>query len=668
VTELIDPGLSEALLVRLQDLASDLMSVVDGHGYIHYLNPAACKAYGVSMEDGMGSRVADHLDPDTVSAMLEMEAECRRTGRPTSMTHTVKGGPAGDLRLETVTAFDPETGYYYNVQRRVSDEVHDLRSLKVAERFLALTGDALAMFDRGGQIVTSNIAFDAMFGHDPFDDATSFASLVLRAGAPSLAVAQQRLNIDYPRCALDAEIEVNGERRLVSVSIQIEPDGKLRVLVARDVTAERRLEMRLLDRATTDPLTGLSNRATFIDALATACYARRSTGIVLLDLDGFKAVNDTKGHAVGDSLLGAVAQRLRRTIDSADHVARLGGDEFVVMTMTDDPMQSATTIAHELRGALSAPYDLDGHVVNLSASIGVASVDAGVAATPGALLHQADAAMYEAKRNGRNSYVVFDERLRQQTETRDELSSEIEVALRMGQIDIDVQAVVNLQNGPSHGVEALARWQHPSRGRLAPGLFLDLVAEKNLMGELTRCVLERSVTGFGHWLRADRSRALSINVPPMQLRDPSLLRSFVDACASEDIEHSQLICEFTEETLVDSIERTSEHLRLFRASGFSIAIDDFGAGASSLAYFRTLPVDFIKIDRSLIADTPFSRVDTTIVTAITTLAIDLGFKVCCEGVETAEQLEWLRTTGAHFAQGFHLHRPEPIDAYFERYP
>jgi len=657
----------EPLLVRLQDITTDLLSVTDFAGTVHYLNPAARRAYDLAPDTGIGLNIGDVLSSETIEVVLESARECRRTGSTVTTNLTIDGGANGSLCLATTISYDPESGLFYNVQRDVAGTLQNERSLEIAERFLSLTGDAVAMIDSTGTAIRTNQAFEDLFGVANDNVDLDLTGRTPDSEVTTLATALAALGPDHPRTAVDIEITTSGTTRVVSTLLQFDDTDGSRYLVARDVTDERRLRRQLEQRAGSDALTELANRASFIDALEKCRTDGVDVAVVLIDLDGFKDVNDAHGHATGDDLLTVVAARLRSNVRAYDIVARLGGDEFAVLATGNDPLTSATAIANQLRPSLAAPYEIDGTQLALSASIGVAATHAGNAGHPSAVLHEADAAMYTAKRTGRNKFVVFDQQLRAVTERRDELSRAIEAALASGQIDADVQALWNLELDCLTGAEALVRWDHPTHGRLLPADFIDLVIDKGLVMDLTRQVLFRAITSLGDMMRSNRAFALSINVSPRQLSDPELLRYFVEICEQHDIRPSQIIVEFTEERLIDAIERTAELLHGLRAAGFRIAIDDFGAGASSLAYFRLLPVDFVKLDRGLISHVPHDTTESMIVKAVADLAADLGFRVCAEGIESAEQAEWLRSINCRFGQGYHLHRPEPIESFVARW-
>ena len=650
-------------MARLQDLAPDLMLVTDSTGRIVMSNPAGKLAYGVSLAPGSeeGVMISEILSPDNARIVYQHAAECREEPN-TVRTFTVWGGSDGNLRLETTMSWDAETQYFYVVQRNVSAAIGLERSLDIAEKFLTIAGDALAMIDIDGNVLRSNDAFDRAFEFDPTSGET-LLDVAERLATTALIEAFRALGEQRPRTRFEMSITTRRRKHLLEVVMYHDAELDVVFLVARDVTNERRLREQLERRASSDTLTDLANRTAFLEELTARCSAAQGCAIVLLDLDDFKEVNDIHGHAAGDALLRVVAQRLLANVRSDDIVARLGGDEFVVLTTCADPLPAATGIARGLRRALAAPYEVNGLTLRTTASIGIAILDEGTIKRPGALLHDADAAMYQAKRTGRNRFVVFDDRLQAITERLQRLGAEIEVAFDLDQIDVDVQSIVNLQTERVSGVEALVRWNHPTHGRLSPHDFIDLVKEKNLLSELTEQVTRRTMEGLSAWLRDDPTRTVSFNAPPEQLRDPALLRSFVDACDHAGVARRQVICEFTEDTLVDSIERTAAQLQILRNEGFRVAIDDFGAGASSLAYFRMLPIDVVKLDRGLISNVPHSRTESTIVRSITKLAIDLGFEVCGEGIEAGEQAAWLRHLGCQFGQGFFLHRPEPIQAF-----
>lgn len=383
-----------------------------------------------------------------------------------------------------------------------------------------------------------------------------------------------------------------------------------------------------------------------------------STAIAFLDLDKFKLINDSLGHAVGDDLLRAVAKRLEGSVRPDDFLARLGGDEFCIVYSGLDVDQVESACRSLLR-SVSEPFVIDHRVLHTPCSIGVA-VGTSETHTTSELLSEADAAGYRAKHLGRNRIVVFDDVLRAKVSQRFELEDDLRLAISEDQFDVAVQGIYYAKNLQLAGVEALVRWEHPTRGMVYPDEFLGVAEEIGLMGELGDRVLSRSLSLLNPWLRSLPNSTLSINISPAQLIDPRLAGRLMSEVELYNVNPSQIVLEITETTLLDSIDRTADMLRNLRSLGFRLAMDDFGKGSSGLGYLRDLPFDIVKIDRGFVESLETDTVNATIVEAVVSLARRLSMEVVAEGVETIEQVELLRGFECTRLQGYYLHRPEPL--------
>ncbi|GAB7190495.1 EAL domain-containing protein [Kineococcus sp. NUM-3379] len=434
------------------------------------------------------------------------------------------------------------------------------------------------------------------------------------------------------------------------------------VLNWRDVTEQRTLADRLRRDALHDPLTGLPNRRLLTAELERAVARTQrddsSVGVVLCDVDHFKAVNDALGHPAGDELLHAIAGRLRHAVRPADVVARIGGDEFVVLAedLSADPATGRAelaALAARVRGAVRGSYLLSGHETVVTTTMGGA---VGRYPVPtGDLVAEADAALYEAKRFGRDRCEVFDEDLHRRHRERADLEVGLRRALGGGELQMHYQPQVDVATGRTVGAEALLRWIHPDRGILLPGEFLPLAEESGLIVDLGAWVLTAAMTGAAGWEAEDGGTApyVTINLSGRQVVHPTLLQHIDAALASSGIEPSRVEVEITESVAMGNPGVIDRVLHAVRDKGIGIALDDFGTGWSSLASLRRLPVDTVKLDRSFIVD--LDAVDEpghTVVEAVTSLAHALGKTVIAEGVETPAQHLALVDLGCDRAQGF----------------
>lgn len=436
------------------------------------------------------------------------------------------------------------------------------------------------------------------------------------------------------------------------------------VFNSRDVTERRRLESELRHRAFHDPLTGLANRALLAERVrqAVAHLARSdgAVGLLLLDLDNFKAVNDGRGHSVGDELLKVVGNRLRDTARAGETVARLGGDEFALLVEIDEPA-GASARARQLLDTVQVPIVVANRPVEVRVSIGVVTTT-DPAATAEALLRDADIAMYAAKSAGKARFAVLHPGLRDQLIDRLELENDLSRAIGTGELVIHYQTLVDIDTTIATGVEALLRWQHPRRGLLAPSTFIPIAERSGLIVPLGRWLLQRACDDARllqrRWERPDLH--LAVNVSVHQLDAPAFVDDVADALQRSGLAPQLLTLEVTESVFVADPERCAAVLRRLKAIGVHLSIDDFGTGFSSLGYLQHLPLDELKIDRSFViagdADTP-----PPLVHSIVRMADDLGLTTVAEGVETEQQLRHMRAAGCRSAQGFLFARPAGLD-------
>ncbi|WP_394424332.1 putative bifunctional diguanylate cyclase/phosphodiesterase [Vreelandella stevensii] len=420
----------------------------------------------------------------------------------------------------------------------------------------------------------------------------------------------------------------------------------------------------LLFHATHDTLTGLGNRALFEDRLchdvALAKRHHQQLAVLFIDLDDFKPINDTLGHAVGDQVLIQVARRLEALIRPSDTLCRLGGDEFVLLLPDLVNAQSAEEVAERLLVELARPYRIERHELYLSASIGIALSDETLE-QPAALLQQADMAMYKAKQQGRNTQQTFTQDINHRLSQRVTLRNELQEAMAQEQFELHYQPLLT-REGKIHGFEALVRWNHPIKGAISPGLFIPIAEETGQIIGLSAWVMERAAKDFCLLQsRLDGQPRMAVNLSPLQFHRPSFLNTLRQTLADTGLSPSALELELTEGILMNDTEAAIETLNALRELGVSIAIDDFGTGFSSLSYLRHLPIDKIKIDRSFIVNIDHHRKDAAVVQGIIALAHHLDLTVVAEGIETEAQHQQLLALGCDVLQGYLFARPMPFD-------
>ncbi len=519
-----------------------------------------------------------------------------------------------------------------------------------------------------------NQAFAAMFGYEE----SELIGADFRVLVPAESLQHQENRYQQRRAGEpnNGDYSVTLARKdgsLIEVIVSaghVEMDGrKYTSGTIRDVTEQRRGQRMLEHNASHDLLTGLPNRLFFEQELAGAIDAARSGAfsdyaVLFLDLDGFKLVNDSLGHASGDLLLIQIAETLRQNLGRHCLVARYGGDEFTLLPQGSCPRARAEQLAQRVLTLLGGSFEVNGHRVFSGASLGVVLGHPDYA-TPDQVLRDADTAMYRAKASGKSAYVIFDEAMHAAARARLKIETELRFALERGEFQVFYQPIVDLRNGFISGCEALVRWQHPERGLLLPADFLDVAEETGLIVALDWWVLEQTCRNLLRWQRRYPAHAklrANVNMDERQFGDRNLIETLGGLLKRTGIEPSSLALEITETIFRGRSTEAETTLNGLKALGVSLVVDDFGTGYSSLDSFATSPFDALKVDRSFVRDMASNFRHRAIVRTITGFAEDLGLRLIAEGVETVEQAELLRALGCVGAQGF-LYAPAlPVEA------
>jgi diguanylate cyclase (GGDEF)-like protein len=437
--------------------------------------------------------------------------------------------------------------------------------------------------------------------------------------------------------------------------------------VVIDITERKLLEEQLSHQAFHDPLTNLANRALFTDRVSHALARRArhpeiSIAVLFVDLDDFKAVNDSLGHAMGDELLRSVAERLEGCLRIADTAARLGGDEFAVLVEETTGPQDAEQIARRIIESLDRPFRIKQQEILMGASVGIA-LTTSKNESEDELLRNADIAMYIAKRD-KGSYALFEPDMHAAAMGRLQLKSDLKSALEAGELQLHYQPVIDMRTGEMVGTEALLRWEHPVRGMVPPLEFIPLAEESDLINEIGRWVLDEATYQSVEFTRKRPRLAgafMTVNLSGRQLLDPQLAASVAMALERSGMPPEKLILEITETALMTDIDRSLETLVALKELGVRIAIDDFGTGYSSLGYLKRFPIDVLKIDRSFVDGVERGPEAAAIAAAVVKLGQTLGLITVAEGVENQAQVESLLALDCHFAQGFHYSPAVPAD-------
>jgi diguanylate cyclase (GGDEF)-like protein/PAS domain S-box-containing protein len=436
------------------------------------------------------------------------------------------------------------------------------------------------------------------------------------------------------------------------------PNGAIRFFstIARDIRDRKAYEERLQYFANYDPLTGLPNRSLLGDralqGIAHAKRAGRPTALLVMNLDRFKLVNESYSHGAGDTLLRMVADRLRGAVREGDTVARLGADAFAVLATDLARPDDVSAVARKIREAMHAPFWLEARDLHVTVSIG-ASIYPRDGEEFDILLRNADAAMHRVKAEGRNGFQFYAAAMTRQATERVELENELRLALGKNELEIHYQPQVVLANGRIVGVEALMRWNHRGRGWIPPGQFIPIAEDSDLIHPLGEFALAEGCRRIRAWNDAGfASLRLAVNVSAQQFRSAGFVEAVGRALRAAELEPACLELELTESVLVENREEAADILKRLKALGVQIAVDDFGTGYSSLSYLSRLPIDCLKIDRSFVSRVHEKGHDAAITQAVISLAHSLAVRVIAEGIETAEQLEFLRTHRCDQGQGY----------------
>ena len=666
----------EAIVGHAKDAVVLLDFDEHGEGRIVFVNPAFTDQTGYAAEEVVGQhpRVLVRPDTDLEQQKRLREATLGRHAVVVELTHYRKDGSTFVVENHVNPVVDEHGNcqYIVSIQRDVTERKRAEEGLRRADRrfrrIIDHASDSVMLLSPDNRVVYASEAAVAMLGRVPDEDPYSILEQVAEQDRARVADA-------FASCltapgstepiAFDLLSADGSWRHVESVANNLidDPAVEAIVIITRDITDRKLFEEELAYRAVHDSLTGLPNRNFLAEALDHALAERRPdehVGLLLIDLDRFKAVNDTLGHDAGDRVLRAVAQRLQGAVRSTDTVARLGGDEFAFVLPALATPDEAELVAINILNALRRPFEAGAMRVPVDASVGIAlAPDHGVDGE--ILLQRADVAMYRAKQNV-VSYAVYSDRSDEDRLSGLALMVELRRAIETGQLVVHYQPVVDLSTGAIVSVEALARWQHPTRGLISPAEFIPVAEESGLIRPLTDYVLRVALRQLSAWRRGGWDIGLAVNLSARLVDDAELPRRVLDSLRAAGVEPSALELEITESAVMLNPEGALAVFTELTDLDVRLSIDDFGTGFSSLAYLKRLPATRMKVDKSFVLDMLRYDKDASIVNAVIDLGHNLGLAVVAEGVEDAETADALMHAGCDFAQGFYFGRPVAPDA------
>ncbi|WP_279482970.1 bifunctional diguanylate cyclase/phosphodiesterase [Aureimonas sp. SK2] len=630
------------------------------NGDILEMAPLWTTLTGLELEDSLGTGWVAAVHPEDREPAGAIWRQALATGEAADGHFRLvmsEGEPRWfHLRIAPRTVPDGSLSGWYGTLEDIQERRSAEEALKASEALtrsvLESTTDHVVVLDRDWRITFMNAR------------ATKLIAQMCegKAGDGLWDLFPDHQSTEYEaRCreAMETGRPVRFEARMVRadgwLTLNVCPTGDGLAVFFRDTTDVMRASEALVEQAHRDDLTGLANRALFNKALEEGFEGRteRDTSVLLLDLDLFKEVNDTLGHPVGDKLLKEVALRFRSSLDEGDLLARLGGDEFAVIHRPGDDGRSVAALAERLMESFTDCFFVDGIAIKLAASIGTASSSpAHLSAND--LFKAADIALYRAKEEGRGAIRAFDDGMAERLQARQTMKVDLDVALVLGELRLVYQPLLDIASGRIAGAEALVRWRHPTMGEISPGEFIPLAEDTGLIVEMGDWILRQACMQAALW---PGERTVAVNLSPVQIRDETLPQRVLYALSNAGIAPSRLELEITESVLLQDSERNLAMLHTLREAGVRIALDDFGTGYSSLSYLRHFPFDKLKLDRCFVGDIGRSPQSEAIIRAAGEMGRAMAMTTTAEGVETAEQLDWLRANGWSQAQGWHTGRP-----------
>jgi len=654
------------------DHMADKVTWVTSDAKVVYANLAACSSLGYTMEEMMKLGISD-FDPDySAEVWPEHWEELKKHGSYTfESRHRTKGGEIYPVEISVNYMRFGDEEYNCGFARDITKRKQTEEALQLSSMVLQNSSEGMLATDENNRIISINPAFSRITGYS-FEEVKGKDPRMFRSDRHDQAFYQAMWHAIATTGQWQGEIwdkRKNGETHAKWLTINTirNKDGSIHRYMAlfSDITEKKKSEELIWRQANFDTLTGLPNRDMFRDRLRQevkkSIRAELPLALLLVDLDQFKEVNDTLGHAVGDMLLIEAARRISACVRESDTVARLGGDEFTIVISEIADNTHVEDVAQKIIGKLSEPFQLGNEVVYISASIGITlypndSIDID------ALMKNADQAMYVAKNKGRNRFSYFTPLLQDLAQRRLRMTSDLRGALEAGQFSVHFQPIVALSTGRIHKAEAVIRWNHAERGMVSPAEFIPLAEETGLINEIGDWVFKESARWAKHWSNQfGPDFQVSVNKSPVQFRTGNrhFSSSWSEYLRELGLPGENMVIEITEGLLLNADADVTDELIRLRDADIQVAIDDFGTGYSSLSYLKKFDIDYLKIDRSFVNNLETDANDMALSEAIIVMAHKLGLKVIAEGVETEGQRSLLAVAGCDYAQGYLFSKPVP---------
>ncbi len=692
----------------LLEAAPDAMVVVNQDGEIVLLNLHAEKQFGYQPDELVGQPVTNIIPEGFAERLIAddlrsaEDALAQQIGTGIELTGRRKNGSEFPIEILLSPLRSAEgilvTAAIRNISVRKDAEAHLALMEGRYRGLLEAAPDAMVVVNQAGEIVLLNLQAEKQFGYHrdelvgqpvtniiPEGFAERLIADDLRSAADALAQqigtgielsARRKDGSEFPIEILLSPLE-SAEGILVTAAIRnisLRKTAEANLLqkveeLSRSESAARDMSIQMIYSAQHDFLTGLPNRMLLNDRISQAIVLAprhmKQVAVLFLDLDGFKHINDSLGHSIGDRLLQSVAARLVACVRVSDTVSRQGGDEFVVLLSEAEQWEDADSVARRLLQEVAQAHSIDQHGLHITASIGVSIYpDDGLDAET--LVKNADTAMYQAKANGRNRYQFFEPAMNVRAVERQSVEESLRRALERQEFVLHYQPKMDLRTGAITGAEALIRWMHPTRGLIPPAQFIPIAEDCGLILPIGNWVLREACAQARAWQAADLPvTTMAVNVSAMQLRDENFLEGLFAILGETGLDPGSLELELTESVLMKQADSAAAILQTLRERGVQVALDDFGTGYSSLSYLRRFPIDALKIDQSFVSQITAAGDDTSIVTAVISMARSLKLRVVAEGVETPEQLAFLQAHECDEAQGYYFSRPVPPERFAE---